>query len=180
MEYTGKLPGRISVDHVGYTVPDLDKALDLFINVFGCQLVFRGGPYDDAGYVWPGESKPASTPMRMAMVTHGGTINIELLEYDNVLQERVEAPRPCERGGCHICFYAQDIQAVTEILKKRDDVMVMGEVEKEIGGATDGTEWIYMVTTWGLVIELIKWEPGKLPYEKETSERMIPPPWKRP
>jgi hypothetical protein len=73
----------------------------------------------------------------------------------------------------------EDIEAVTEILKKRDDVLVMGEVEKEIGGAISGTDWVYTVTTWGLVIELIRWEPGELPYEETTSERLVPPPWKR-
>ena len=40
MEHTGGLPGRMAVDHVGYTVPDLDKALDLFVNIFGCRLIF--------------------------------------------------------------------------------------------------------------------------------------------
>jgi hypothetical protein len=67
MEHTGGLPGRMAVDHVGYTVPDLDKALDLFVNIFGCRLIFQGGPYDDAGYIWPGETEPAKTPMPMVM-----------------------------------------------------------------------------------------------------------------
>ena len=179
MEHTGGLPGRMAVDHVGYTVPDLDKALDLFVNIFGCRLIFQGGPYDDAGYIWPGETEPAKTPMRLAMIAHGDALNIELLEYDNASQEGVGPPRPCERGGCHISFYVEDIEAVTEILKKRDDVLVMGEVEKEIGGAISGTDWVYTVTTWGLVIDLIRWEPGELPYEETTSERLVPPPWKR-
>lgn len=171
------IPGRISVDHVGYTVPDLDKALDLFVNVFGCEIAFRGGPYEDAGYVWPGESEPAKTPMRLAVVTHGGTMNIELLEYINPSQENALAPRPCEKGGAHICFYCEDIEGAVEILRQRDDVLVMGNVEQEVGGAIDSAYWIYTVTTWGLVIELIQWEPGRLPYEKCTDVRMIAPPW---
>lgn len=171
------LPGRIAVDHVGYTVPDLDQALDLFINVFGCELVFMGGPYDDAGYIWPGETSPAATPMRLAVITHGGTINIELLEYDNPSQEGAESPRPCERGGCHICFYTDNIEEAAEALRKREDIRVMGTVEKEDSGAIKGADWIYMVTTWGLVIELMRWEPGRLPYEKDTDARLVPPPW---
>lgn len=171
------VPGRICVDHVGYSVPDLDQALDLFVNVFGCQIAFMGGPYDDAGYVWPGETEPEKTPMRLAVVTHGGTMNIELLEYDNPSQKDVVPPRPCEKGGAHICFYCEDIEGVAEVLRNREDVLVMGDVEQEEGGAIDGAYWIYTVTTWGLVIELIRWEPGKLPYEKNSSVRMVPPKW---
>lgn len=172
-----KVSGNISVDHVGYTVSDLDKALDLFINVFGCELVFKGGPYDDAGYVWPGEDKPAETPMRCALITHGGTTNIELLEYDNPSQSEVVPPRPNERGGTHMCFFTENIEDAAELLRHRDDVLVMGNVEKEIDGAIGGADWIYTVTTWGLVIELMRWEPGTLPYEKTTEARLISPPW---
>lgn len=172
-----KLPGRLSVDHVGYTVPDLEQALDLFINAFGCELVFMGGPYDDAGYIWPGDDKPAETPMRCALLTHCGTMNIELLEYNNPSQENAVSPRPCERGGAHICFFSENIEEAVNVLRDREDVLVMGNVEKETDGAICGADWIYTVTTWGLVIELMRWEPGTLPYEKTTESRLVPPPW---
>lgn len=176
---TGALPGRVAVDHMGYTVPDLAQALDLFINVFGCEMVFMGGPYDDAGYIWPGEEHPAETPMRCAVLTHGETTNIELLEYENPSQKEVVPPRPCEKGGAHICFYAEDIEGVVQALRAREDILIMGDVEKEVGGAIDSADWIYTVTTWGLVIEIMRWDPGRLPYEKHTSARMVPPPWLR-
>ncbi len=177
MENHANNMGRMCVDHIGYTVPDLDMAIELFVDVFGCQVVFMGGPYDDAGYVWPGEKEPAKTPMRCALLTHSGTMNIELLEYDNPSQIDVVPPRPCEKGGAHICFYAENIEEVVKILRQREDVLVMGDVEKEVGGAIGGADWIYTVTTWGLVIELMRWEPGKLPYENTTDVRLVPPPW---
>lgn len=177
MENPTKIPGRICVDHVGYTVPDLDKAVELFVNVFGCEIVFTGGPYDDAGYVWPGETKPERTPMRCALLTHGGTTNVELLEYQNPGQKDAVPPRPCEKGGAHICFFAEDIEEAVKILRSRADVLVMGDIEKEAGGAIDSADWIYTVTTWGLVIEIMRWKPGELPYEKTTDARLVPPPW---
>ena len=177
MENPTKIPGRICVDHVGYTVPDLDKAVELFVNVFGCEIVFTGGPYDDAGYVWPGETKPERTPMRCALLTHGGTTNVELLEYQNPGQKDAVPPRPCEKGGAHICFFAEDIEEAVKVLRSRADVLVMEENEKEAGGAIDSADWIYTVTTWGLVIEIMRWKPGELPYEKTTDARLVPPPW---
>lgn len=172
-------PGRISVDHVGFSVPDLEQAVDLFVNGFGCEIAYMGGPYDDAGYVWPGEEKPAETPLTIAMLVHGGTQVIELLHYDNPANESRIAPRPNEMGGAHICFYCEEIEGVVEALRKRDDITVMGDVEREVGGAIDGTDWVYTVTSWGLVIELMRWIPGMLPYEKDTEVRLVSPPWMR-
>ena len=37
------LPGLQGPEHVGITVPDLDAAIDFFIDVIGCEMVFDGG-----------------------------------------------------------------------------------------------------------------------------------------
>ena len=33
-------------DHVGMAVPDLDQAVDFFVDVFGFDVVITAGPYD--------------------------------------------------------------------------------------------------------------------------------------
>ena len=40
----------------------------------------------------------------------------------------------------------------------------------------DGLLWAYFRTDWGLVLELIQWQPG-LPYEGSTELRMALPRW---
>lgn len=170
---------KLAVDHLGVTVPDLDEALDFFTEVFGFDLVLKAGPYDDFGYVWPGNEGPEKAKLRLAVVKLGEDYNIELLEYTQ--REGVTdrpAPQPADRGGMHLAFYVEDIEEFGARLTDRDDITVLAPVQTEHGGPLDGLIWSYFLTSFGVVIELIRWEPG-LPYEAECQHRLVPPPWRR-
>jgi catechol 2,3-dioxygenase-like lactoylglutathione lyase family enzyme len=170
---------RIAIDHIGLTVPDLDRAVAFFSDVFGCELVFYTGPYDDVGFVWPGDSESEKLSLRIAVLTHNGTNNIELLEYTNrtVAPTSTVAPRPADPGGMHLAFYVDDIYQFEQQLQDRSDVRFLTPVTVEEGTPIAGTDWAYLLTDWGLTIELIRWQPGTLPYEQTTHRRMIPPTW---
>jgi len=43
-----KIPTLRAVDHCAYTVPDLDEAVQFFVDHFGAELVFYDGPFLDA------------------------------------------------------------------------------------------------------------------------------------
>lgn len=168
----------MSVDHVGLTVPDLEVAIDFFVEALGAEVVLRAGPYDDCGYVWPGESRPERMTVRLAVLSHSGTHNIELLEYAN--RERPSSttpPEPADPGGAHLAFFVEDLEGVAGRLAARDDVRVLAPVDTERGGPLGGLEWSYFLTSWGLVVELVRWAPGVLPYERTTDARLVPPRW---
>lgn len=170
---------RISVDHVGITVPDLDEAIAFFVDALGFVEVFRSGPYDDFGYVWPGNDGPEKASLRLAVLRLGDSDNVELLEYTQraVLDDR-PAPQPADRGGMHLALHVEDVYGLGEQLSSRADVTVLAPVQVEHGGPLDGLVWSYFLTSFGVVVELIKWDTG-LPYEANTSERMALPPWRR-
>jgi catechol 2,3-dioxygenase-like lactoylglutathione lyase family enzyme len=171
---------RLAIDHVGLSVPDLDTAVAFFQEVFGFELVFFTDPYEDVGWVWPGESEPEKVTLRIAVLQHDGMENIELLEYGNRAKpDRAEPPRPADRGGMHLAFYVEDIYGVEQELRKRNDVRFLSPVIMEEGGPIHGTDWSYILTDWGLTIELIRWIPGELPYEQHTDKRMVAPHWLR-
>nr|WP_067901736.1 glyoxalase/bleomycin resistance/dioxygenase family protein [Nocardia vaccinii] len=149
------------------------------MDVFDCEIVFRAGLYENCGYIWPGEKEPENATVRLAVLNHGDTHNIELLEYTRPTTSDKQPPRPSEPGGAHIAFYVDEISSVFEQIKNRNDVRVLGSLEKEQGGPIDGADWAYLMTSWGLVVELIRWIPGRLPYEQNTSARLVPPPWLR-
>ena len=46
------IPSAIGVDHVAITVPDLQQALDFFVNVLGCEHAFTAGPFSDPTGTW--------------------------------------------------------------------------------------------------------------------------------
>lgn len=44
------LPGVRGIDHIGFTVPDIDEGVGFFRDVLGCQEAMRFGPFcDDEG-----------------------------------------------------------------------------------------------------------------------------------
>ena len=170
---------RVAFDDVGLSVPDLEEAIAFFVEAFDCELVFTAGPYENTGWVWPGETDPEPLTLRLAVLRQGDTTNIELLEYkDRTREEPNRAPRPADPGGNHVAFFVDDIHGFEQRLRARGDVHFMNATETEDGGPIGGAEWCYFLTSWGQTIELIRWDPG-LPYEQTTSRRMVAPPWLR-
>lgn len=168
---------KVALDHVGITVPDLDEAIEFFTDAFGCKVALRAGPYEDFGYTWPGAAGPENASLRLAVLTLGDSSNIELLEYSGREGSADRpAPQPADRGGMHIALYVEDVYGLGRELEARDDVQVLAPVQVEEGGPLDGLIWSYFLTSFGLVIELIRWRPG-LPYEATSENRLVPPPW---
>lgn len=168
-----------NIDHVGITVPDLDQAVEFFVSALGCELVLRAGPDADVGYIWPGETEPEESVCRLAILTHDSQHNIELLEYRNTSgAASSEHPRPSQTGGYHLAFHVEDMQSAIERLTAFDGVRVMGKVLTEPSGPLEGLDWVYLMTPWGMVIELLRWMPG-LPYEGATDARLVPPAFRR-
>lgn len=174
------ITSRLAIDHIGITVPDLDEAVSFFVEVLGFDLVLQGGPYDDFGYIWPGQRQSEKGDFRLAIVSHGGTHNVELLEY--ATRERPNdrpAPEPADPGGMHLALHVEDIHEAAAQLGAHDGVREIAPPQREDGGALDGIHWAYFLTSFGLVVELIQWDTG-LPYEATTAARLAPPPWRRP
>lgn len=171
------ITARRAFDHLGITVPDLDKAVALFVDVFGFEVAFTAGPYADFGYVWPGEAEPERGGLRHANLVLGDSFNLELLEYSeraNVNDGPI--PRPADRGGFHLAFHVDDIYVAAEELGSWPGVQALTQVNIEDAPPMDGTRWAYFLTELGLVIELIQWEPG-MSYERCTHIRMALPQW---
>lgn len=162
-------------DHLGVAVPNLDKAVDFFVDVLGFEVAFRAGPYPNFGYRWPGEDEPELGTLRHANLVLGNTFNLELLEYaDRSIPAPGPAPRPADPGGWHLAFHVDDIHRAAQELGERADVQPLTEVNVEDEPPMDGTRWAYFLTEIGVVIELIQWDPG-MSYETCTHVRMAPP-----
>lgn len=167
-------------DHLGIAVPDLDKAVDFFVDVLGFQVAFRAGPYHDFGYIWPGEDSPERGTLRHANLVLGDTFNLELLQYtDRSRSLSAPVPRPADPGGWHLAFHVDDIHVAADELSRRADVQALTQVNVEDAPPMDGTRWAYFLTDLGLVLELIQWDPG-MSYESCTHVRMAAPRWASP
>ncbi|MEY9485204.1 catechol 2,3-dioxygenase-like lactoylglutathione lyase family enzyme [Streptomyces calvus] len=168
------IPTATNVDHIAYTVPDLDEAVRFFVDVLGAELLYREETVrsDDE---WMAEAlnvHPRATA-DIAMLRLGPVTNIELFQYSAPDQIR-RMPRNSDYGGHHIAFYVRDIDAAADYLRRQPGVRLLGEPRTVPHGPIAGDRWLYFLTPWGMQMELISL-PSQLPYEATTPHRRFGP-----
>jgi catechol 2,3-dioxygenase-like lactoylglutathione lyase family enzyme len=156
------IPSYETIDHFGITVPDLDQAIEFFVEVLGAELWYREGPFEDAegDSMWEEMRIPSRSVERLAMLRMGSTATIELLEF-KVGGEPDRAATDVSRHSVgHLGLRVGDIEAAVEGLRAAEGVEVLAGPTTVEGGAADGLRWIYFLAPWGLALELIEFPPG--------------------
>jgi catechol 2,3-dioxygenase-like lactoylglutathione lyase family enzyme len=153
------LPGLTGVDHIGFTVPDLEAAGAFLVDVLGCEYLYSLGPFvhDDD---WMSEHlavHPRAT-MRNRFFRCGSQAIFEVFEYDAPDQDRVP-PRNSDVGGHHVALYVDDLDAAVAYLREQG-VRVLGEPTAS-SGAHEGQRWVYFLAPWGMQFELVSYPEGK-------------------
>ena len=143
------IPGLRNVDHISYTVADLDGTAAFFADVLGAELLCR------------------NTIDRVAL-RMGPTDNIEL---NRASGGRREPPRNSDVGGRHLALHVDDVDAAAAYLAAVPGCVVLGEPETIAHGPIAGDRWVYVRTRIGLHIELVHMPDGALPYERHTTAR---------
>jgi catechol 2,3-dioxygenase-like lactoylglutathione lyase family enzyme len=144
------------VDHAAYTVPDLDEAVRFFVEILGAQELYRSQRGPDASFMPANFDVPADAALELAMLRLPPNLNIELFQWQTA-DQRTEHPRHSDRGGHHLCFVVDDVDAAVAHLRRVPGVRILGD-RKEVGGDSPtvaGNRWIYFVTPWGLLMELV-------------------------
>jgi catechol 2,3-dioxygenase-like lactoylglutathione lyase family enzyme len=171
-----KVPTLRAVDHVAYTVPDLDEAVRFFVDHFGAELVFKDGPFVDRegdGMRRRLNVDPAATCM-IAMIRIGKHHNVELFEYDAPERDST-LPRNSDIGGHHLGFYVDDIDAGYEYVRSIPGVVVQeGPNGVDPNAPVAGQRWFYFQTPWGMQLELTSCPTDGF-YEGLPGAGMAPP-----
>jgi len=68
------LPGMTGVDHIGFTVPDLDEARAFLVDVLGCEYLYSLGPFIHEDSDWMAEHLHAL----LAQVGHRGVLVVDV------------------------------------------------------------------------------------------------------
>ncbi|GGY12519.1 VOC family protein [Streptomyces minutiscleroticus] len=159
----------LGVDHVGYTVADLDAATAFFTEVLGAERV--GAPHDTVpDDHWP----PGAERTRRSVLRTGPTANCELTQSVHGAL-RTDPPRNSDVGGHHLAFYVDDVDEAAAFLRRQEGVVLMGEPETITGGPIAGDRWLYFRTPIGIQMEIIHMPDGSLPYETQTTARRATP-----
>ncbi len=153
----------LSVDHCGFTVPDLNQAVSFFTDVLGGEVLWTHGPSSESP-----TSEPVSS-INLAMLRLGPNINVELLEIKAPDQSKRE-PLIADYGTPHLAIYVEDLEAADAYLTTHGVTLFHGPDD----GAQKGEHFRYFVTPWGMFMELIT-RTKHPPYEAHTRARLYGP-----
>lgn len=168
------LPGLRGTDHIGFTVPDIDKAVDFFVNVIGCEAFYELGPFvaDDDWMERHLNVHPRTVMKRLKFLRCRHGANFELFEYVAPDQNRLQ-PKNSDIGGHHLAFYVDDMDAAIAYLCQHR-VRILGEPTLRTSGPSSGQTWVYFLSPWGMQFELVSFPSGK-GYETTTTSRLWHP-----
>ena len=168
------VPTLRACDHIGLTVPDLDEAVDFFVDVIGFDLAYSHAPVHAKGAVQRDQfdRHPDTQIVGIAMLTLG-TLNLEVFEFAAPDQRR-DVPRISDWGGAHLAFYVDDLDAAVDHLRGKG-VRVLGEPMALPGPeAGDGNRFVFARGPGGIPIELITYPAGK-DYEAAAHRPLFDP-----
>jgi len=169
----GGLPGLRGTEHIGFTVPDLDEAERFFVDVIGCELVYRLGPFVREDN-WMSEHMnlhPRTVMRELRFFRCKTGPNFEIFQFE---PNDPPAPQPknSDIGGHHLAFYVDDFDLALEYLKEKG-VRILGEPTLS-RNASEGQKWVYFLTPWGMQLELVSFPNGKA-YEKDSPIKLWHP-----
>jgi catechol 2,3-dioxygenase-like lactoylglutathione lyase family enzyme len=154
-------PRFLGVDHVSWTVPDLDAAVRFYVDVIGAKLLFRLGPMDAADL-------PRDTQGRDWMQTHVGVaeakltlvmlklsdhLNFQLVQYDKPLDRRQDLPRNCDRGGHHLALLVDDVDRAIAYLTA-NGCRALQPINID-SGPLAGKKNVYVLDPFGHQLEIV-------------------------
>ena len=164
------LPGLRGGDHIGFTVPDMEEAHAFLVDVLGCVLVYRLGPFLPNGS-WMSEHlnvDDATTMREIRFYRCANGSNFEVFQYE-APDAVATPPRNSDVGGHHVGLYVDDLDAAVAHLRAHG-VRVLGEPTAS-GGASAGQRWVYFLSPWGMQFELVSFPQGKA-YEATSDVRL--------
>src|SRR5208282_2210360 len=151
-----RVPTVRSVDHVAYTVPDLEQAISFFVDYLGGELIFRDGPFDGTGkdYMRRKLNVHPDATSRLAMLRMGRDFNLELIEYE-AEDQRTTVPRNSDIGASHLALYVDDIYEAHAYMRSVPGVTLFeGPNVVPEDSPVAGQSWFYFLTPWGMTMEL--------------------------
>jgi len=159
------LPGLTRLDHIGFTVPDLDQAHEFLVGVLGCEYLYQLGPFTSdrtgRGAAWLSVHlgvDDAAVMKRLRFFRCGDNAVFEVFEYQ-APDRSGRLPRNSDIGGHHVALYVSDLDAAVDYLRERG-VAVMGDPTTSTG-PSEGQRWVYFLSPWGMQFELVSYPDGK-------------------
>jgi catechol 2,3-dioxygenase-like lactoylglutathione lyase family enzyme len=168
------VPGLRGVEHVAFTVPNVEEAVSFFVDVLGCEHFYDMGPFADPDGNWMADNldvHPRASIPKFALLRCANGANFEIFQYESPDQV-THWPKMSDYGGVHIAFYVDDMDAALARLEEHG-VRVLGDGKKDGIGPESGPEstFAHFLTPWGQVLEFVSYPNGR--EHHKTSDRHL-------
>jgi catechol 2,3-dioxygenase-like lactoylglutathione lyase family enzyme len=163
MPATQQIPGLTGIEHIGLTVPDIDRATGFLAALLGAETLYDIGPFESpddwmAGHLAT-HPRGKIHKIRVLRVANGPVL--ELFQF--VSADR-PAPLPAKSDtGWHIAFYVDDMERAVAALKTHEVAIQSGPVVMTEGPSA-GLTWLYFQAPWGQQMELVSYPGGIAAY----------------
>lgn len=126
-----QLPGAVSIDHLAFTVSDLDAAVAFLAAELDGQECYREGPISDPGGDWMARKLgvPAEASTRVAMVRMGKNLNLELFGY-TCPGANTTAPQSGAPGATCLLLAVPDLAGFTERIRSTGTAVELDRVAR--------------------------------------------------
>ncbi|QCX82760.1 putative lyase (plasmid) [Streptomyces sp. YIM 121038] len=155
------IPGLARLDHIGFTVPDLDEARAFLVDVLGCAYLYSLGPFRDDDGDWMARHlnvDPRAVMRELHFFGCGGQAVFEVFAYE-APDRCARVPRNSDMGGHHVALYVDDLDAAVEYLRAMGVRVLGGPTVSR--GPSEGQRWVYFLAPWGMQFELVSYPGGK-------------------
>ncbi|MEH6628187.1 MAG: VOC family protein [Motiliproteus sp.] len=169
------IPGMRGSQHLGFTVPNAQEAVDFFVDVIGCEAFYTIGPFGPFDNDWMTENLDVNKDavIKIAhLVRCGNGLSLEIFEYSSP-DQRTEKPKNSDIGGHHLAFYVDDMTTAVKYLEDKG-VKVLAKPHTFTDTGMEGLTWVYFMAPWGMQLEIVSYPNGQ-GYERTTGRRMWDP-----
>lgn len=147
------------MQHIGFTVPDLDQAVAFFKTMFGAVECLSTGLIDvDDDFMRHRLGVQGNTRIQDIKVLRvGNGTNLELFQYSGDVEPDAALKRNSQPGGFHLAFQVDDCNAAADRLRAAGIEVFEGPTYVD-AGAMEGLTWCYLKAPWGQFLEIVSME----------------------
>lgn len=154
-------PQFLAADHVSFTVPDLEAAIDFYTRVFGAQEMFRMGPLDADAIPRDAQGRDfmdthvgvPGAQLTLAMLKLTDNLNLQVVQYDKPADRRTDRPRHCDLGGHHLAIRVDDVEKASRYLAAHG--CTVQEIIAIDAGPLAGKKNLYVRDPFGNPLEIV-------------------------
>ena len=144
------------MQHVGFTVPDLDAAVAFFTTLFGAVECLSTGRIEaDDEFMRRRLGVPGRARIEDIKVLRiGNGTNLEIFRYSGEAEPEAPLKRNSQPGGFHLAFQVDDCNAAAARLREAGVAVLDGPTYVD-QGPMEGLTWCYFQAPWGQFLEIV-------------------------